>query len=225
IPAYLIAFAVTNYTSFTYDYEHEGIAFPIINYVYPEDSGRIARQADIVVPIMKVFSEVFEPYPYHTEKYGHCQFSWSGGMEHTTISFMGGFHQDLIAHELAHQWFGNKVTCASWQDIWLNEGFAGYLTGITHEHLDGNQSFKNWRAYEISKITSQSDGSVYVPAKDTMDVNSVFNSRLTYSKGAMILHMLRKRLGDDAFFTGLRNYLSDPELAFAAAYTPDLQRI
>ncbi len=224
IPAYLVGVAVTNYVEYTHDYDDGVVSFPIINYVYPEDSVRASNLTQVTVPIMEIFSTLFEPYPYHTEKYGHCQFGWGGGMEHTTISFMGGFSRNLIAHELAHQWFGNKVTCASWQDIWLNEGFAGYLTGLVYEHLDGENGFKGWRVNEIHSITREQGGSVYVPASDTLDVARVFLSRTTYSKGSMVLHMLRKRIGDEAFFDALRNYLSDPELAYAAAYTADLRR-
>jgi aminopeptidase N len=170
---------------------------------------------------MNFFIDKFEPYPYADEKYGHAQFGFNGGMEHTTISFMGNFSRELITHELAHQWFGNKVTCGSWQDIWLNEGFATYLYGLVIEEFDGNTAFTNWKQQRNNFITSQPNGSVYIQPQDTVNVARIFNSRLSYNKGAMVLHMLRKKMGDDNFYQGLRNFLAHPDLAFNYAKTSD----
>jgi aminopeptidase N len=138
------------------------------------------------------------------------------------MTFMGGFSNGLIAHELAHQWFGDKVTCGSWTDIWLNEGFATYLTGLTVEHFDGNAAFTSWRDSKISSITSEPGGSVY--CTDTTSVWRIFNGRLSYNKGSMVLHMLRYKLGDENFFQGLRNYLADPQLSYGYASTEDLKQ-
>ena len=113
------------------------------------------------------------------------------------ISF---FNRNLIAHELAHQWFGNKITCGSWKDIWLNEGFATYLSALVVENLDGNEAFTNWKASRNNTITSATTGTVYLRDSDTTSVGRIFSSRLSYSKGSMVLHMLRKKLGDDEFF-------------------------
>ncbi len=222
IPAYLIAIAVTNYSTYTHTVPNNGNPFPIVNYVYPENLSSAQNSTEITVDIMNNFINLFGDYPFANEKYGHAQFGWGGGMEHTTVSFMGSFSRNLIAHELAHQWFGNKITCGSWKDIWLNEGFATYLTGLTIEHLDGNSSFKNWRTSNINSITSLTNGAVYLTDADTTSVNRIFNSRLSYNKGAMVLHMLRKKIGDSNFFTGIKNYISDPNLAYAYAKTPDL---
>ena len=220
IPAYLIAIAVTNYT--VYKDDPKGLEFDIINYVYPENSDAIKGQTAITTDIMKVFNKLFEMYPFADEKYGHAQFGWGGGMEHTTMTFMGGWSRGLIAHELAHQWFGNKITCGSWEDIWLNEGFATYLDGLIYENIDGEAEFAQWRKAVVNNVTSSPSGSTFVT--DTTSVSRIFNSRLTYRKGAMIVHMLRYKLGDEAFFKGIQNYLADPQLAFAYAKTPHLQK-
>ena len=143
-------------------------------------------------------------------------------MEHTTISFMGNFSSSLIAHELAHQWFGNKITCGSWKDIWLNEGFATYLSGLVVENFEAENSFTSWKQSRINSITAQPSGSVYISNNDTT-VARVFSSRLSYSKGAMVLHMLRKKLGDEPFFQSLRDYLSDEDLSYSYAKTDDLK--
>ncbi len=223
IPAYLIAIAITEYTVYEQTAGAEPNTFPIVNYIYPETADSSIAQLAVTPPIMDLYEELFETYPFHLEKYGHAQCSIGGGMEHTTVSFMGGFGRELIAHELAHQWFGNKITCGSWQDIWLNEGFATYLSGLVVEHMDSDEFFPAWKADRIEYITSLPDGSVYVPQADTLSVGRVFSSRLSYNKGAMVVHMLRYKLGDENFYQGIKNYLADTDLAYSYAKTPDLQ--
>jgi len=221
IPAYLIAVAVTNYEVYSHEVANNGNPFDIVNYVYPENLASAQASTGVTVDIMNLFTNLFEEYPFADEKYGHAQFGWGGGMEHTTISFMGSFNRGLIAHELAHQWFGNKITCGSWKDIWLNEGFATYLSGLVIEGLDGAPSFKSWRQQTVNNITSQPHGAVYLTDQDTTSVNRIFSSRLSYNKGAMVLHMLRKKLGDTDFYQGLQNYLDSPDLAYDYAKTED----
>ncbi len=223
IPAYLVAIAVTNYQIFTQTAGTAPNTFPIVNYLYPEDFTSASNSLAVTLPIMDLFETLFETYPFSAEKYGHAQFSWGGGMEHTTVSFMGSFGRELIAHELAHQWFGNKITCGSWNDIWLNEGFATYLSGLVVENLDGQVPFVNWKSGLINNITSQNGGSVYVPESDINNVNRIFSGRLSYNKGAMVVHMLRYKLGDVNFFQGMKNYLLDTDLAFGYASTGDLK--
>lgn len=223
IPAYLIAIAVTNYSVFTQQAGTAPNEFPIVNYIYPENLNSAQNSLAVTLPIMDLFEELFETYPYANEKYGHAQFSWGGGMEHTTVSFMGSFGRSLIAHELGHQWFGNKVTCGTWRDIWLNEGFATYLSGLVVENLDGPDNFVSWKNGVINNITSANNGAVYLTENEALNVNRIFSSRLSYNKGAMVVHMLRWKIGDQNFFQGLKNYLADPLLAFGYAVTDDLQ--
>jgi len=221
IPAYLIAMAITDYTVYN-DYVANG-DFNVVNYVYPENAATAQTQTPVTVDLINLYGNLFEMYPFVNEKYGHAQFGWPGGMEHTTMTFMNNFSRDLIAHELAHQWFGDKVTCGSWQDIWLNEGFATFLTGLSKEHLDGASAYKTWRQGKINHVTGATDGAVYIPAADTSSVWRIFNSRLSYNKGSMVLHMLRWKLGDNDFFQGVKNYLADTNLAYGYAKTPDFQ--
>lgn len=221
IPAYLVAFAVTNYEVYSHQVPNNGNPFDIVNYVYPENLASAQASTGVTVDIMNIFTNLFEEYPFADEKYGHAQFGWGGGMEHTTISFMGSFNRGLIAHELAHQWFGNKITCGSWKDIWLNEGFATYLAALAIENLDGEASFKSWRQQTVNNITSSPSGSVYLTDQDTTSVNRIFSSRLSYNKGAMALHMLRRKLDDTDFYQGMQDYLDTPALAFDYAKTQD----
>ena len=219
---YLIAVAVTNYEVYS-DFAYPGgIPVEILNYVYPEDKADIMPRTTQTVPVMELFSELFTPYPFIEEKYGHAQFGWGGGMEHQTMSFMGRFDFEIIAHELAHQWFGNMVTLNSWKDIWLNEGFATYLAGMSYEHLFDGYYWPFWKSQNISYVTSEPGGSVYVD--DTTSISRIFSGRLSYSKGALLLHMLRWVCGDEAFFGACRNYLNDPELRYGFAGTADLKR-
>ena len=212
IATYLVAIAVTNYVNYS-DTLHLGDsrAIEILNYVYPENLETAKTQTPITVEIMALYNLLIGEYPFAREKYGHAQFGWGGGMEHQTMSFMSNFGFGLIAHELAHQWFGNYITLRSWQDVWLNEGFATYLTGLAYENLLDGVWWPVWKRTTVSQIVSQPGGSVFV--RDTVNIGNLFSSRLSYSKGAYLLHQLRWILGDNIFFTGVRNYFNDPEVA------------
>lgn len=228
IPAYLIAIAVTNYQIYNQQGGLGTVAspyFPIVNYLYPESyaSATSTTQLGTTPTIINLYESLLEPYPFRNEKYGHAQFGWGGGMEHTTVSFMGSFGRSLIAHEMAHQWFGNKITCGSWKDIWLNEGLTEYMSGLVVQNLDGAPLFVTWKTNKINSITSQTAGYVYLQDSDLTNVNRIFSSRLTYDKGSMVTHMLRWKLGDAAFFQALKNYLADSSLAYGYALTGDLK--
>jgi aminopeptidase N len=224
IPAYLVAIAVSNYQIFNQTAGSEPNTFPIVNYLYPETFTAASNALSVTLPIMNFFESKFEPYPFRNEKYGHAQCSFGGGMEHSTVSFMGSFGRDLIAHELAHQWFGNKITCGTWKDIWLNEGFATFLTTLAIEHLSGETAFINEKADMINHITYLPDGNLYLTDSQLNSVSRIFSSRLSYDKGAMVLEMLRFKLGDTVFYEAIRNYLSDPQLAFGYAVTENLKQ-
>lgn len=221
IATYLIAIAATNYTVYTDSVWTANKLLPVVNYVYPENLAQAQSETHHIKSIMHLFDSLFEAYPFHLEKYGHAQFGWGGGMEHQTITFMGGWGFELMAHELAHHWFGNKVTCASWEDIWLNEGFATYLSGLCYENIlpEYWQAFKETRRAGSVKIPN---GSVW--CNDTTNVSRIFNPYLSYAKGAMVLHMLRWVMGDEIFFEGLRDYLKDVNHAYAFANTASLKR-
>lgn len=223
IPAYLVAIAVTNYSVYNQTGGTIPNQYPIINYIYPETLSSVKTQLDQTPLILNLYESLFEIYPFHNEKYGHAQFGWGGGMEHTTVSFMVSFERDLIAHEMAHQWFGDKITCGSWKDIWLNEGFATYVAALVIENFDGQASFVTEKNKMINNITSKTNGAVYLTDAELTNVNRIFDSRLTYNKGAMVLNMLRFKMGDALFFQGIKNYLKDINLAYKYAKTPDLQ--
>ncbi len=224
IVPYLIAIAVTNYVEYNTNVTINGTNVPIINYVYPEDLSSVQADLDNVGNYVSFFSQKFGDYPFKNEKYGHCQWEWGGGMEHQTMSFMVAFDRGLVAHELAHQWFGDKVTCGTWKDIWLNEGFATYLAALVIENEDGSDAFKSWKQSSTNYITSSTSGSVYINNDaDALNENRIFDSRLSYQKGAMVLNMLRYKMGDTAFYQAINNYLNNATLAYNFALTTDLQ--
>lgn len=220
IANYLVAFAVTNYERYTEYANLKSGRMPIENYVYPESKSSAQTGTQALIPVIELFDSLFIDYPFHKEKYGHAQFSWGGGMEHQTMTFVINYGYELLAHELAHQWFGDHTTCGSWEDIWLNEGFATYLSGLAYEFRQP-QYWYGFKSGRINSATSQAGGSVFVT--DTSSVNRIFSSRLSYNKGAMLLHMLRWKLGDEAFFQGVRNYLKAPEHAYGFAKTPQFK--
>lgn len=221
IAHYLIATAITNYQVLEQPVVLPEAVVPMISYAYPEHAFYAQLAADDVAAQMVILSDLFGTYPFADEKYGHAQFGWSGGMEHQTMSFLGVYQAGITAHELAHQWFGNKVTCGRWEDIWLNEGFATYLSGLCLEFDGSGAYWPIWKRETLDLVTSLPGGSVH--CADTLDNDRLFDSRLTYGKGALVLHQLRWVIGDSAFFAACRNYLEDPLLAFASARTSDLQ--
>ncbi|MGH7451902.1 MAG: M1 family aminopeptidase, partial [bacterium] len=219
ITTYLVSVAVSNYAEFgeTFTFS-DGTTMPIRHYVYPENLAQAQAQLADTRDMLAFFNWAFGDYPFKKEKYGHAQFAWSGGMEHQTITSAGSFGDGLISHEMAHQWFGDLITMKSWQDIWLNEGFASYSEALFFEHRDGKAAYRNYMASMDYSYT----GSVFV--RDTTSVFNIFNSTV-YDKGAWVLHTLRYIVGDSTFFRLLRTYVADPRYRFSTATTGDFKNL
>lgn len=220
IAPYLIAIAATNYVAYTDDVIlNDGTVMPMLNHVYPESINQAKLGTANHVKVLEFFDSLFVTYPFKNEKYGHAQFGWGGGMEHQTMSYVVNFGWGLLAHETAHQWFGNLVTCGDWEDIWLNEGFATYLEGLSRERFPQSaDDWHNWKKNKINSVTSSPGGSIKVD--NTSSVGRIFNGRLSYNKASYLLHMLRWKLGEEDFFQSVRNYLQ--ERAYSFAKTPQL---
>jgi aminopeptidase N len=211
IDYYLISFAVADYQDYSiYSYPSAGPDSLLIqNFIYdsPGCLNYYKNGMDQTAGFIELFSELFGMYPFPEEKYGHCLTELGGGMEHQTMTTIGGFSFSLVAHELGHMWFGDNVTCGTWSDIWINEGFATYSDYLAHHFLADPYYDSLWLKIRHDQVKSQPGGSVYVPESELDDVWRIFDGRLSYSKGALLLHMLRFELqDDDLFFDILRQF-------------------
>ncbi len=135
---------------------------------------------------------------------------------------MGAFNDDIIAHELTHQWFGDKITCRNWENIWLNEGFATYGQAIYHEAAEGISSYNNFIKNTMANAKT-AVGTIYV--EDVNNINEIFSGNRSYAKGCIVLHMLRGVTGDSVFFRILRTYAADTSFAYKTAVTDDFQNV
>lgn len=223
IANYLISIASTNYVEYKNYFKYSTTdSMAVTHYVYPEKfNENVKAQLDQTPFMLKLFSEKFGLYPFIKEKYGHAQCGFGGGMEHQTISSMGNFEASLVAHELAHQWFGDKITCKSWEHIWLNEGFATFSEAVYVEALGGKTAYNTAINNEMV-FAKRATGTLYI--ENITNENNIFNSNRVYSKGAVVLHMLRGVIGDEMFFKTLQNYLVSP-VAYNSATTEDFQKV
>ena len=221
IASYLVCLAVAEYEEFENEFLIGNNTLLMQTFCYPESLALFKEKTPLVLETMKYFTDILGPYPFVKEKYGHTQMGRSGGMEHQTNTFLSTPDESLMAHELAHQWFGNTITAASWNHIWLSEGFATMLASMDMEKKYP-ATIRETRKKEIDNITSIPNGSVYV--NNITSVSRIFDSRLSYSKASRILNTLRFILGDSIFFKGIHNYLSDETLLYGFATTEDLQR-
>jgi len=177
----------------------------IQHYIYNNPTAYSNNKSSITATksMLETFSDLYGLYPFYKEKYGHVMAPFSGGMEHQTMTSLGIFNFGLVAHELAHQWFGDNVTCATWKDIWLNEGFATYSEYLAAKYLTTPTNALS----VITKIQTDAKsgvGSVY--CTDTTNVARIFSSALTYNKGASAIRVLHYLLGDSLFLTVCTTY-------------------
>jgi methionine-rich copper-binding protein CopC len=211
VSTYLVAFASSVYnawsTSYTYVPDGGGAprSMPLNFYVYPGSDTPANRAAwERTGQMLETFRPFFGLYPFINEQYGIYQFPFGGGMEHQTMSGQGTFNEGVTAHELAHQWWGDAITCLTWNEIWLNEGFATYSEAIWAEHKPGSAGQSALFANMAARRPTNPGDSVYV--YDAANMNRIFSSAYSYNKGAWVLHQLRRIVGDQAFFEGLREY-------------------
>ncbi len=224
IEYYLISVNVAPYRDYSY-YMHftpGPDSMLVQNYIYDSLGFMQANKpkVDSIGLVIDYFSQIFGRYPFWKEKYGHCLSNLGGGMENQTMSTVGVIQTYLLAHELSHQWWGDYVTYKTWRDIWLSEGWASYAEQLFAEHYWGVAAAFTYRQNVFNSVMSAPDGSVYVD--DTTSDHRVFDSRLTYDKGAAVAHMLRfVSPNDNTYFIALRAYLQ--QYAFNVATTDDFK--
>ena len=223
IATYLVSVAIAEYSQTAAWFRYSPIdSMLVLNYALPGSINSATSSLPQTLDMLRIYSDLFGLYPFYTEKYGHSQFGWGGGMEHQTMTSLGGFGENLIAHELAHQWFGDMITMSTWPDIWLNEGFATYCVALYRERKYGLPDYWSYMTSQMNAALTAA-GSVHV--QDTSTVSSLFNSALVYSKGATVLHMLRHVMGDSLFFRAMKQYAGDARFRFKTASTRDFQSV
>jgi aminopeptidase N len=228
IAYYLIAFAISDYKQYTYKFFDEiyGDSVLFQNFIYNDQSfyTESKQSIDETVDIIKLYEKLTGvAFPFRKEKYGHATIPFGGGMENQTITMLSRFDFVLVAHELGHSWFGDMVTCADWQNIWVNEGFATYMSYLAMENLKPELKSK-WLKDTKKEALEEPDEEIFVPESQKWDDYRVFNSSLTYSKGGMLLHMLRKKLNNDkVFFEIFKTYLN--KYAYKNATADDFRKV
>jgi aminopeptidase N len=210
IASYLVSLVVSHFSIWEQTYKSvDGTkTMPVVYYAFPADSLKSVTDWSVTPEMISYLSKTFGEYPFIDEKYGMAQFGWvSGAMEHQTVTSMSYFlltgdnrFDNVVIHELAHQWFGDAVTLKDWKNIWLNEGFASYCEALWREHKNGKtdliEAMKNFDAGYFK-------GTVYAP-DGFIDNYAIYTT--IYNKGAWVLHMLRGVMGDSLFFDAMRVY-------------------
>ncbi|MCF7823019.1 MAG: T9SS type A sorting domain-containing protein [Candidatus Marinimicrobia bacterium] len=197
-------------------------SLPIKFYTYspPENPSPsyMATNYRLLPEMLTLYEEQFGPYPFMDEKYGHAEWGENYGMEHQTLTSMGDPTERRVAHELAHMWFGDMITCDTYNDIWLNEGFATYAEALWWERKYGPSGYKT----KIKSFEYFGNGTIYV---ENPEVDNIFYWSLSYAKAAYVLHMLRHVVGDESFFEILQTYADDPEIKHKTATTEQFKSV
>ena len=210
----VISVAIGPYDIIDARYRSEsGRQIPLHYYVYRADKARAEAEFAAVPDILRSYESLFGPYPFAREKYGIAEVPFPSFREHQTVPSLGrdlilgtaeawDLHEvgNVIAHDMAHQWFGNSLTPRRWSDVWLNEAFANYAVALWQERQGGEVAY---RRFMHTLDTGPFPGSVYIapdhPAGELL-------TYVTFNKGAWVLHMLRHVMGDRRFFAALHEY-------------------
>ena len=219
ITTYLVSVAATDYQIETDWFRYGPTDSMVVKYyAYPEHFAEAQAGLPQCLHMLGYFHRIFGPYPFLDEKYGVAQFWRGGGMEHQTITSQSHFGEVLTVHELAHQWWGDKITNATWGDIWLNEGFASYAEALYFEYKYDRDSYHDY----MNGMDESFPYAIFVD--DTTTVGRIFDTTV-YHKGAWLLHMLRHVVGDSTFFEILLAYSDDPRFAYGNATSAGFQDV
>ena len=217
-PSYLLTIAVGEFD----EIEDKAGNIPL-SYLVPKGREKDGRRTfkNTKVMIEKFGELIGQPYPWN--RYAQVVVSdfIFGGMENTTATTLYEHvlideraaidvsSEDLIAHELAHQWFGDFLTCRDWSEGWLNEGFATYFEQIWKEHKDGRDAYEYGIQSDLENYLAEAAGRYKRPivSRDYESPLDLFDRHL-YEKGGLVLHVLRQELGDATFFAGLKQYVA-----------------
>ncbi|MEE9441393.1 MAG: M1 family aminopeptidase [candidate division Zixibacteria bacterium] len=220
IVPYLVSLAMHPYSVWYDEYDYGVGVVPLHYYVFDDHVEDSKLYFAIMPNALAIFEDFFGEYPYRNEKYGCSHFDWGGAMEHqtntSTQASQWAYSDNIITHELAHQWWGDEITCSDWHHIWINEGFASYSEALYHEVVYGKEYYHTYMDY----MEFKGSGSIYI--QDTVNIWSIFG-RIVYDKGAWVLHMLRHIVGEELFFQSLNNYRQ--QYKWGSASTEDFQAV
>ena len=201
ICTYLVAFCCTQYTINEQSWSYDGQTMPLYSYALPNNQEALDSFRIIGPQVLTTLSNLYGVYPFISEKMANADFGWTGAMEHqTACMYATNFHSGwIIAHESAHQWWGDMITCRTFHHIWLNEGFASYSEALYYEKLYGAGAYHNY----VMSQKFLGEGTIYV---ENLTYEEIYNGSLSYDKASWVLHMLRGVLGDSLFFQAVRDW-------------------
>lgn len=232
IANYLVSVAIGKYVRYQDTYERPAalvadygpLSLPLDHMLYNDATHLLPSGWALTADALEVEESWFGPYPFANEKYGHCEFTFGGGMEHQTMTSIGSGSVAVVSHELAHQWYGDSISPKRWAHLWLNEGFATYAELLYWQARE--DTFSGY--YEIIRdgyYTNARRASGTLVLQDTTSVQEMFDGYRVYAKGAMVLDMLRYVTGDNVFRQIMKTYAADPAVRYGNAVTADFQRV
>lgn len=232
ISSYLVSVAIGDYVRYQGTYDRPAplaarfgpLSLPLDHLVYNDTNSDLPNGWANVTDNMEVLEDWFGPYPFPNEKYGHAEFTFGGGMEHQTMSSMGGSSPGLVSHELAHQWYGDSISPKQWRHLWLNEGFATYA-----EYIYWAAREPDFPGTAAAVLASRYWSALRAPGTlvlaDTTSINDMFDGTRVYAKGSVVLHMLRYVVGETAFRDILAAWADDPAVRYGVGETDDFIRV
>lgn len=237
IASYLISVAIGEYLRYTDVYDRPAslsglpgygpLSLPLDFLVYNDITHNLPGSPEgwaLTADALEVEEGWFGPYPFSAEKYGHSEVTFAGGMEHQTMTSMGSSATQVVAHELAHQWYGDNITVKRWPHLWLSEGFASYSEILYYEARKA-QFPGRYEAVSEGQYRGARRATGTLVLQDTTSVNDMFDGYRVYAKGSMVLYMLRYMVGDNVFKQILQTYAADPAVRYGNAVTADFQRV
>lgn len=235
VASYLVSVSIGEYVRYQDTYDRpaalEGLygplSLPLDYLVYNDITHDLPGSPEgwvLTADALEVEEGWFGPYPFATEKYGHSEVTFGGGMEHQTMSSIGGGSTGVVAHELAHQWYGDKITPQRWTHLWLSEGFASYAEILYFEARKA-QFPGRYEAVSDGQYRGARRATGTLVLQDTTNVNDMFDGYRVYAKGSMVLYMLRYMVGDNVFKQIMQTYAVDPAVQYGNAVTADFQRV